>query len=183
MRGDMLPRMRPVAAGSVAAFLFAIAGVVFTPSCGETECVNGECVCPAGSSCDFTCDAPPCHVNCGEASECTGVCANGQCTCNQNATCDFECAAPPCHVDCRKNDDCSGTCSNGTCTCGPDSKCDFKCASGPCHSVCKEGATCLVECPNAGVTGTQDCDISECAAGTPTVCPDGIHIACGVPCP
>jgi hypothetical protein len=146
-------------------------------------CANGACACDQGANCEFACKAPPCHVSCGQDSTCTGSCANGECTCQQGASCTFACDAPPCHVTCDgDNASCDGTCADGTCDCGPGSDCQFRCLSGPCHTQCREGARCVVSCPN-GNAGTQDCDISTCAAGQVTVCPGGRAITCNAPCP
>jgi hypothetical protein len=148
------------------------------------DCSNGTCACPTNDSCDFTCDSPPCHVDCSARSSCRGTCANGDCTCASGASCSFECGAPPCHVTCEGNNPvCDGTCANGTCTCAQGSDCHFACSSGPCHTVCPAGASCVVLCPNAGLAGTQDCDIVSCGAGDPVVCPDGLSVVCGTPCP
>jgi hypothetical protein len=40
----------------------------------------------------------------------------------------------------------------------------------------------LVECPE-GTAGTQNCDITQCAAGEVVICPNGAATACGVACP
>jgi hypothetical protein len=150
------------------------------PSC-EGECANGSCTCGPNSDCDFHCVAPPCHLDCDEGSTCRGECANGNCSCATGAECHFACNAPPCHVACEGNNpSCTGVCANGSCTCGAGSSCEFDCASGPCHASCE--GTCLVHCP-PGTAGTQNCDISSCAAGEAVVCESGAVTACGVPCP
>jgi hypothetical protein len=153
--------------------------------CGTPQyCANGTCSCPSGATCSLPCAAPPCHVDCQGASSCSGSCANGTCTCGAKASCAFTCAAPPCHVSCGgDNPRCDGECANGSCTCAPGSSCQFRCTAGPCHNICPAGSSCVVTCPNAGVAGTQDCDIPTCGAGAVTVCPDGIHLTCGAPCP
>ncbi|MBL9025786.1 MAG: hypothetical protein JNL21_26560 [Myxococcales bacterium] len=155
--------------------------LVLAASCGEATCENGLCTCEAGANCDFECDAPPCHVDCGEGSDCSGACANGTCECAPEATCDFACDAPPCHVTCAgDNPSCSGTCANGTCACGSNSSCAFTCSAGPCHVTCD--GTCVVDCP-PDTAGTQNCDITSCAAGEIVVCPGGAATTCGAPCP
>jgi hypothetical protein len=175
----MLPRS--------AALVVALLAVALVLACGHHEsgdCSNGTCVCAAGASCDFSCDSPPCHVDCAAGATCSGTCANGDCTCEMGASCSFACGAPPCHVTCEgSNPACDGTCANGTCTCAAGSACRFACASGPCHTVCPAGASCVVVCPNAGVAGTQDCDIVSCGAGSPVICPDGLAVTCGAACP
>jgi peptidoglycan/LPS O-acetylase OafA/YrhL len=149
----------------------------------DRTCANERCVCPAGESCEIECKAPPCNITCRHDSECEATCANGSCVCEHAASCTFDCKAPPCHVECAgDHDHCDGTCANGTCSCGPDSSCLFTCQSGPCHSVCPAGAECVVLCPN-GAAGTQDCDIVQCAAGTPTICGDGYATTCNAECP
>jgi hypothetical protein len=51
--------------------LVLLAGFI---SCdGSEDCSNGECLCEAGASCEFTCDAPPCHVICADGSMVCGV--------------------------------------------------------------------------------------------------------------
>lgn len=146
------------------------------------ECANGNCSCEAGADCDFDCAAPPCHVACkGDNPTCDGACANGTCTCGVGSDCGFTCDAPPCHVDCEgDNPSCSGSCANGTCTCGPNSVCHFACESGPCHVDCQ--GTCLVDCPGQ-TAGTQDCDITQCAAGDVVICSNGLSTTCGAECP
>jgi peptidoglycan/LPS O-acetylase OafA/YrhL len=146
-------------------------------------CANDRCVCHPGDSCDIACEAPPCNIACEHDSSCEATCANGSCVCEHGASCSFACKAPPCHVECAgDHDHCDGTCANGTCACGPDSSCLFTCPSGPCHSECPAGASCVVLCPN-GHAGTQDCDIVQCAAGSPTLCGDGYATTCNAPCP
>jgi hypothetical protein len=159
--------------------------VLLLAACGPPgTCANGTCSCPAAASCTLDCAAPPCQVACDSHSVCSGTCANGTCTCAANASCQFSCAAPPCHVVCGGNNPrCDGTCANGSCACAAGSHCRFTCASGPCHVDCPAGAACLVACPNAGVANTQDCDYTSCAAGAPTLCADGVTLACGTPCP
>jgi hypothetical protein len=147
------------------------------------DCSNRACVCPNGADCELTCAAPPCNVACGEDSRCEATCANGMCSCERGASCAFECGSPPCHVRCDgENERCDGTCANGTCACGVDSACEFVCESGPCHSECASGASCVVLCPNAPA-GTQDCDIVECWAGAPVLCPGGQATTCNAACP
>jgi hypothetical protein len=149
----------------------------------QADCSNGTCVCEANAQCNLTCDAPPCHVDCGSGSSCSGVCANGDCTCEEGASCSFTCGSPPCHVTCEgDNPQCDGTCADGQCTCGADSTCRFTCASGPCHTTCPAGAHCVVDCP-AGTAGTENCDITSCAAGKAVLCAGGKATTCGAECP
>jgi hypothetical protein len=162
------------------ALLFgALAAVVACNSGGASDCSNGTCLCPAGTSCELGCAAPPCHVDCGNGSACTGTCANGTCTCEEGAECEFSCGAPPCHVACTgSNPTCDGVCANGDCSCGPNSVCHFACQSGPCHTTCEAGSVCVVDCP-PGTAGTQDCDMPTCAAGQAITCPTHDHVVCG----
>ncbi len=169
--------MRTVLSLLVLAGLLGSVGV----ACKEAVCENGTCRCESDAECDFTCEAPPCHVDCDAGSDCTGACANGTCVCDAGATCDFSCDAPPCHVTCAgDNPSCNGTCANGTCTCNAGSTCAFTCGAGPCHVTCE--GTCVVDCP-PGTAGTQNCDITSCSAGEITVCPSGAATTCGAPCP
>jgi len=153
------------------------------PSC-EAECGNGDCNCGPGSHCDFTCHTAPCHVNCEGSSDCTGACANGTCVCAGGSDCAFVCDVSPCHVECEgDNPTCNGECANGSCTCGPNSACAFVCEDHNCHTFCGPGSACLLTCP-LGTPGSQGCIFDECAAGEPTLCPDGITQSCGgAPCP
>ena len=148
---------------------------------GKKDCSNGECACDEGGSCDFTCEAPPCHVDCaGDNPSCTGTCGNATCTCGEGSNCDFLCDSGPCHVDCQGgNDECSGTCANGTCYCAATSHCDFDCLDDNCKFDCD--GTCVVTCA-PGTQGTT-CQVNSCASGTPELCADGTHIACGESCP
>src|SRR5688500_4103848 len=93
---------------------------VVSAACSErSDCSNGTCVCAAGHRCEFECAAPPCHVDCGPRTDCTGTCANGECTCAAGSTCAFDCGAGPCHVRCEGDHPrCDGECANGTCECG-----------------------------------------------------------------
>jgi hypothetical protein len=173
---------------SAARFAAVLASFAAISGCNHhddvaADCSNGACVCPENATCAFACDSPPCHVDCGPGSACNGTCANGDCTCETGASCSFACGAPPCHVTCEgSNPRCDGTCANGTCACAAESDCHFACSSGPCHTLCPAGASCTVVCPSLGVAGTQDCDIASCAAGAPTICPDGLTIVCGAAC-
>lgn len=180
----MTPRSIP---GSLraAARAVVVAAVLFAPACGRVVegCRNGTCACPAGDDCRFTCAAPPCHVTCeGDNPNCEAACANGTCTCGGGSSCAFTCAAPPCHVTCEPNSSCSGTCADGQCVCEAGSDCTFTCAASPCHTSCAAGARCVVHCP-AALAGTEGCDIVDCAAGTPVICPSGDVTTCGAPCP
>jgi len=164
--------------------LMSVLALTFACDNQSGDCSDGTCTCPPNVSCIFSCNSPPCHVDCASGSSCTATCANGECTCELGAGCSFACGAPPCHVTCAgSNPTCDGTCANGTCTCAQDSVCHFRCESGPCHTICPTGARCVVTCPNVGVAGTQDCDIITCASGTPVLCADGLSIACGADCP
>jgi len=118
----------------------------------------------------------------GDNPGCRAACANGTCTCGSGSHCSFSCDAPPCHVTCEPHTSCSGTCADGQCTCGENSTCSFTCAASPCHTSCAAGASCVVHCP-AGLAGTEGCDIVSCAAGQPTVCPNGTAVTCGAACP
>ncbi|HEX6241903.1 MAG TPA: hypothetical protein VFZ61_13435 [Polyangiales bacterium] len=149
----------------------------------DGDCSNRACTCKAGHDCELSCEAPPCDVSCEQGARCDAVCANGSCRCGPDARCDFACKAPPCHVECAgDNPQCDGTCANGTCACGTNSSCFFRCESGPCHTTCPQGASCVVLCPNAPA-GTQDCDILECWAGAPTLCPGLGATVCNASCP
>lgn len=177
------------AQAALRALLAALAGLTIaltmtTSGCrSEGGCRDGMCACPAGDSCDLGCPAPPCHVECaGDNPMCDAVCANGTCTCGNGSNCSFSCQAPPCHVTCAARSSCDGTCANGQCVCGAGSSCTFTCSASPCHTTCAAGARCVVLCP-AGLAGTQACDIVDCAAGAPMVCPGGNATTCGAPCP
>lgn len=149
----------------------------------ERDCSNDACECPEGQRCELSCDAPPCNVRCEADSSCQATCANGMCSCAAGAVCEFSCGAPPCHVQCAgDNERCDGTCANGSCVCGPNSSCAFTCQSGPCHAECPAGASCVVLCPNAPA-GTQDCNITQCASGAPTICPGAQATTCDAECP
>jgi hypothetical protein len=164
------------------AILFVALALVLATACGSRVggCSSGTCACPSGDDCRFVCTAPPCHVTCeGDNGSCQAVCANGTCTCGSGSSCAFACKAPPCHVTCEPNSSCSGTCANGQCVCGAGSTCSFTCSASPCHTSCAAGAA---HCP-AALAGTEGCDIVDCAAGTPVICPSGDVITCGAPCP
>lgn len=149
----------------------------------RAECANGSCGCGPDSNCSFRCVAPPCLIDCAPGASCSASCANGVCTCAEGGRCSFTCDSGPCHVTCEGNHEaCEGECSNGQCTCGPNSSCTFRCLSGPCHTSCASGSDCVVECP-PGTAGTQNCDIVACSHGAPVVCPGGVAVACGAPCP
>jgi len=167
------------------ALLAILVAMTLAVGCNSSaDCSNGTCVCGQNDQCGFTCDAPPCHVDCASGSSCSGTCSNGTCTCEQGASCSFECSTPPCHVACDgQNTSCAGTCANGSCTCGSGSTCSFTCAAGPCHTTCADDAKCVVECPNAGVAGTEDCDITACGSGAAILCPDKHTLACNASCP
>jgi hypothetical protein len=77
------------------------------------------------------------------------------------------------------NPRCDGTCANGTCYCGPGSVCRFACADDNCKVQCAAGASCVLDCPRGGA-GTV-CLFDECAS--PTVCPNGLAVACNASCP
>jgi hypothetical protein len=160
-------------------------GVGLACSHGPADCSNGTCVCEAGASCEFECEAPPCHIDCaGDNEDCHGVCGNGECTCGDESHCDFACHSPPCHVACGHGSECAGTCANGSCSCAAGSTCDFECQSGPCHVLCQgdhphcdgtcangtcacgPDSACAFECLDANCTAT-------CAAGS----------ACSLRCP
>lgn len=202
------------------ASLLVLVCLLWLPSCRPASCSNGTCDCPVGHSCEFVCDAPPCHVACDgsngqcigacangdcdcgpgshceltcdsepchvtcENSECTGECGNGDCTCTRGSSCEFSCKSGPCHVLCDgDNAVCNGQCANGSCSCGPDSSCDFECLDGNCSFLCEAGSSCIARCPVGSRPGTQGCTFTECAAGSVTLCPDGITMACGAECP
>lgn len=151
----------------------------------DGPCDNGACVCEAGSSCDFDCEAPPCHVDCeGSNPQCDGACGNGECRCGPGSDCEFECQSPPCHVDCEDDSTCTGHCANGVCTCAQGSDCSFRCDAGPCHVACEgDHPTCDGECSN----GSCDCGPNStcaftCLAGPcHTSCAQGS--SCTVACP
>jgi hypothetical protein len=175
-RDFMLRTLLPLLAGLVAVACDDDQG-------SHARCDNGTCTCAALGECELECAAPPCHVLCEEGSQCDAACANGECACEERASCAFRCDAPPCHVRCEgENPSCAGTCANGTCECGPDSQCEFTCGSGPCHTLCGAGSSCVVHCPQ-GTPGSQNCDITQCASGEVTLCPDGRATTCNAPCP
>jgi hypothetical protein len=152
------------------------------PRC-DGECANGDCVCGEASQCDFACQSPPCHVDCKRGADCSGQCANGTCTCERGASCELTCNSGPCHVRCAgDNPRCDGECANGSCTCEAGSTCRFTCIDHNCSATCAAGASCVLDCP-LGRAGTQGCTFTTCAAGSPTVCPDGFTVTCGAPCP
>jgi hypothetical protein len=168
---------------SVLAVFLVFSAAAIQGCLSRAGCANGTCSCGQGDRCQFTCEAPPCHVTCdGDNPTCTAACANGTCTCGNGSQCNFTCDAPPCHVTCEATSSCTGVCADGQCTCGAGSTCDFTCMSSPCHTSCAAGASCLVHCP-AGLAGTSSCDIVDCAAGTPIICPDGTETTCGAACP
>lgn len=140
----------------------------------RTECHNGDCVCPQGSSCEITCDAPPCHVTCeGDNPQCDAACGNGDCACGPGSHCDFTCHSPPCHVSCDERTDCSGSCANGECLCTAGSRCDFTCDAGPCHVQCEGDHP---ECNGVCANGTCTCGPrSSCAF---TCADDNCHTFC-----
>lgn len=143
-------------------------------------CGNGFCACGPLSHCQFACAVPPCNVSCASDTECIGFCADGSCTCATGSDCDFYCDSAPCRVDCEgKNENCHGVCASDTCHCGKGSNCDFECADDNCSVECDSGASCVLHCP-AGNAG-DGCDFSEC--DSPTVCPDGLSVACNAECP
>jgi hypothetical protein len=152
------------------------------PSC-VGECANGDCECGEQAACAFACHSPPCHVRCDSLSDCSGECANGTCTCERGAACAFECRSGPCHVQCAgDNPQCDGECANGNCACGSGSSCHFSCTDRNCSASCAAGAQCALTCPG-GRPGQQGCSFTTCAAGPPTICPDGVTTTCGMPCP
>lgn len=165
-------------------WLSLLGGLLFvlsTACSGNKDCSNGECACQKGAVCEFTCESPPCHVNCeGDNPSCTGTCGNASCTCGVGSSCEFSCETGPCHVNCEgSNSSCAGTCANGTCTCGAGSDCTFDCLDDNCKFNCE--GSCTVAC-RPGMAG-ETCQINHCAGGTPTVCADGVHVVCGTPCP
>ncbi|MEM9454085.1 MAG: hypothetical protein AAGF11_07890 [Myxococcota bacterium] len=151
----------------------------------QADCSNGDCVCEVGASCDFECEAPPCHVDCaGDNPECVAACGNGDCRCGAGSTCTFECQSPPCHVDCEAQTECRGTCANGDCTCVAGSRCDFACDAGPCHVTCEGGHDlCAGVCANGTCRCGVDsrCDFECMDANCPVVCEAGS--ICTLRCP
>jgi hypothetical protein len=154
--------------------------------CDDDDCDDGTCVCASGSSCEFECDEPPCHVDCkGNNDSCKGACGNGDCTCGKGSDCDFSCVQSPCHVDCN-GDSCSGTCANGDCSCARGGSCDFRCSKGPCHVDCAgDNPNCDGTCSNGTchcgpdshcnfTCADHNCHV-ECEAGSTCTlsCPDG----------
>jgi hypothetical protein len=154
--------------------------------CQDDFCSGGTCTCPEGGHCEFTCEAPPCHVACeGDNGACSGDCANGECSCGPGSNCQFGCLSPPCHVAC-EGIECEGVCANGECSCAEGSDCVFSCDTGPCHVLCDgdndrcdgqcqngacscgPGSTCSFECLD------QNCTFS-CAQGAACIarCPAG----------
>lgn len=149
--------------------------------CKDGDCSDGTCECHEGGTCEFTCDAPPCHVDCaGNNAECIGACGNGECACGGGSNCEFTCAAPPCHASCDEGAECSAVCANGTCTCDEGSTCSFTCDAGPCHVECEgDNPSCDGECANGSCTCgpnsscafncTDDNCTFHCAAGSECV--------------
>lgn len=150
-------------------------------------CHTGICVCSSPEECTFTCDKPPCAVDCqGNNALCVGACGNGFCACGPMSNCQFACAVPPCNVSCASDTTCIGFCANGSCTCASGSECDFYCDSAPCrvdcegknescHGVCAsdtchcgKGSTCDFECADG------NCSV-ECDSGASCLlhCPAG----------
>jgi hypothetical protein len=167
-------------------WLFAVAVAWLAVGChGSTnaDCSNGTCGCERGSTCEFSCDSPPCHVDCLPGSSCSAACADGTCTCEEGAACSFVCNTGPCHVTCvGDNGFCSGECWDGQCDCGSGSTCSFRCDSPPCHTTCDLGSSCVLDClPNGA--GGPSCDIVSCATGSPTLCPGGEFVTCNADCP
>lgn len=150
---------------------------LFLSGCKDGDCSNGTCACHEGGSCEFTCDAPPCHVDCeGNNVECIGACGDGECECGEGSNCDFTCAAPPCHASCDEGTECTAACANGTCSCEEGSSCSFTCDAGPCHVECEgNNSSCDGECANGtcscgpgsscDFTCTDDNCTFDCAAG------------------
>jgi hypothetical protein len=149
----------------------------------SADCSNVTCGCPQGTTCSFSCDSPPCQIDCQSGSTCTtAACADGTCTCEVGASCNFVCTSGPCHVQCvGSNPYCVGECWDGQCTCGSGSRCSFTCDSPPCHAQCDPGSSCTVLCPQG--TGTSNCDIPSCGSGPAVVCGDGHTLACNASCP
>ncbi|HXX67912.1 MAG TPA: hypothetical protein VEK07_12050 [Polyangiaceae bacterium] len=170
---------------SVLAGILALAGILVLAAChgsAQGDCSNGTCGCPGGTTCDFTCDSPPCSIDCLSGSTCSAPCADGTCTCEEGAACDFACESGPCQVSCvGSNPSCAGQCWDGECTCGSGSACAFQCASPPCHATCAPDSSCVVTCPT-GTAGASNCDLS-CGGVTATVCSDGVTLTCNASCP
>ncbi|MFP6685536.1 MAG: hypothetical protein VB934_12515, partial [Polyangiaceae bacterium] len=124
------------ASASAATSTAAAGGELNHVPCDENcECNN--------DTCNFICTAPPCHVDCGSGSNCTGECANATCTCSGASTCAFECVASDCKVLCNGNSSCALNCGQ------------LPVQSAACKLECKNDVT---VCPdNKTVVCNSDC--------------------------
>lgn len=168
----------------VVVFLLACLGLALSACQGNGRCEGDACVCDAGASCEFECDAPPCKVTCaGDNPECVGACANGDCECGPGSSCDLSCASPPCHAECQDSS-CRAQCGNGDCTCSAGSSCDFLCTAGPCHVLCEGNhANCNGQCANGSCTCGPDstCQFECTDANCAFICEAGS--SCLATCP
>ncbi len=89
----------------------------FTSGC-TSKCVDGNCVCGPGETCEFTCVSGGCNQDCSEGSDCSATCSGGGCSqnCNNGATCDFACSGGGCAQSCELSDTCISTCSGDGCS-------------------------------------------------------------------
>ncbi len=94
-----------------------VAGSLFFLGACSSQCVDGDCNCVEGETCDFECTGTACSQNCSSGSDCTASCAGGDCSqqCSANATCDFSCEGGGCNQNCLASDMCTATCSGGSC--------------------------------------------------------------------
>ena len=139
------------------------------PSCGGScarACDAADpCQC-AGETCDFTCAASPCIVECvGDMTACDadddGV-DEVQATCTAGASCDFRF---------RNTSAVTGTCS------GTGTTCDIDCRdTAACNIACEADAQCFLRCENSS-----SCQFSSCPSGAIS-CMDN-EIVCNRACP
>ena len=85
----------------------------------SSQCVDGDCNCVDGETCNFTCDRSGggCSQNCESGSNCTAECQNGGCSqnCSPGATCTFRCEGGGCNQNCLASTACTATCTGGGC--------------------------------------------------------------------
>jgi hypothetical protein len=107
-----LPFLRSVILAAFVAF------VSFSAMGCTSKCVDGNCTCVAGETCDFTCAAGGCNQQCDEGSNCTTTCVGGGCAqnCNGDATCDFACEGGGCAQSCGLSASCVSSCAGSGCS-------------------------------------------------------------------
>ncbi|MCA9707344.1 MAG: hypothetical protein KDK70_15935, partial [Myxococcales bacterium] len=133
-------------------------------ACSQDQvCINGQCTCLEGISCDGECIDPDTHAAfCGASGDCEGPnagqacgesqeCVDGQCTCIGGILCDGQCIDPDTDAAyCGASGDCAGP--NAGQACGP---------SAPCTA-----GACIESCDNCGFetgdfTGWITVDLAE----------------------